>query len=98
MCVGLRYRKKEALTLCLILMVKLQWKPQDTSNANMMGCLTRIEAWMELSWIRKRLCMVQVAEPERRQHTSTVAQINTSRSPKARHETTAFCPTGVGII
>lgn len=34
-------------------MVKLQWKPQDTSNANMMGCLPRIAAWMELSWSKE---------------------------------------------
>lgn len=42
--------------------------------------------------------MVQVAEPERRQHTSTVAQINTSQTPEARHGAAAFCPTGVGMI
>lgn len=42
--------------------------------------------------------MVQVAEPERWQHTSAVAQINTSQTPEARHRAAAFCPTGVGII
>lgn len=41
--------------MCLILMAKLKWKPQATGNANRMGCLPRIAAWMELNWFKEEV-------------------------------------------
>lgn len=44
---------KESPDTVYHLMVKLQWKPQETGNAKMIGCLPRITACMELSWSKK---------------------------------------------